>query len=260
MISRYEVTLNNRKMSALSPKILITDIQYGPYNINDTTFRLANFQGVRLHDRHIAESTVTISFIIREYDIRARQEICSQVAEWAANGGTLETNDRNKQVLHCVMKKPPVITSALRWTDTLQVTFAAYTPPFWEDTRTSGIPLSGTSGSGRFSTYGNVPETYASVKIGCLEQLSSISLTLNGRTLSLTGLSVPAGGEIDIGYDENLVQYIKNGDVSLLDKRSGADDLIARCCSRYGPDIYNYASFTSSATVAISITVKGLWL
>ena len=84
--------------------------------------------------------------------------------------------------------------------------------------------------------------------------LSSVSLTVNGRTLSLTGLSVSNGDTIKITYDDQMIQSIKVGTTSLLGKRTGVDDLIANSGE------YNTVSFTSSASVTVTFKARGLWV
>lgn len=254
MISRYEATLNNVALSSLNQKILILDIQYGEYTYNDTTFQIAKRQGVRLHDRHIPESTVTITFAIREYNIVQRQTICANIVKWARNGGTLKTNDRTGQHLNVVMKKPPVISSAMRWTDTLQIVFAAYALPFWEnDSYSSAIGYSAAASMG-LSVTGNVYGAPVSVVCTARAPITSLSLTVNGRTMTLSGLSIATNQKIEIGYDENMIQYIKCGDTSLLDKRSGVDDLLVDCGG------YNTVSYTADGNVACEFKVRGLWM
>ena len=254
MISRYEATLNNITLSGISQKILILDIQYGDYTFNDTTFQIAKRQGVRLHSRNIPESTVTISFAIREYNIATRQSICADIVKWARNGGTLKTNDRTGQHLRVALKKPPVITSAMRWTDTLQIVFAAYALPFWEADTYQTVSSYMSSASFRLFVNGNVNDAPVSVICTARAAITTVSFTVNGRTMTLSGLSLASGDKIEIGYDENMIQYIKVGNTSLLDKRSGVDDLLVNCGE------YNTLAYTADGNVSCEFRVWGLWM
>ena len=71
--------------------------------------------------------------------------------------------------------------------------------------------------------------------------------------MTLSGLSVGAGNTIKIEYDDQLIQSIRVGSTSILDKRTGADDLIANCGE------VNSLSFSSSASVTVTYKVRGLW-
>lgn len=254
MISRYNAILNDVPLGNISSDILILDIKYQAPTFQDDTFAVAKRNGARLVDRIFQKTEVSVIFEIHAYGTKERQSICNDIVRWAKNGGVLETNDRDGQYLQCVCTGFPVIESVKNWTDPLTITFTAYAYPFWQEKIPSTMTLTGTTGSGILFVPGNVDNALVRARIKANASLSSVELTVNGRILSLTGLSVNANQIIEISYDENAIQSIKVGSTSLLDKRSGVDDLLARCGER------NTVAFSSNASADVTFDVKGMWL
>lgn len=254
MISRYEVVLNNIPLSSLSTDIIILDIKYSFPNINNETFEVAKRQGARIHRRYIEKTTVTIDFSIRAYDIKERQTICGNIVRWAKNGGILQTNDRNGQHLRCVCDEFPVINSALKWTDTLSITFAAYALPFWEEDVPSTLTLTGANTSGNLYVPGNVDGAFVEATIKPNGTLTTINLWNNDKTMALSDISVSSSQTIVLSYDDEMIQSIKVGNTSLLNKRSGVDDLLAKCGENNG------LAVIANTSVTVTYSIKGLWI
>ena len=254
MISRYEAYLNNIALSSVDPKILILDIQYSAPSIKNEGYTLAKRNGTYIYNRYTDKTSVSISFEIRAYDTAERQAVCNEICKWAKNGGTLQTSDRPGQRLRCICDAFPTIASARNWTDALQIVFTAYALPFWEEETEKTLALTGASASGSLYVPGNIDGALIEASVKANAALSSVNLTANGKTLSLSGLSVSSGQVINITYDNALIQSIKVGSTSLLNKRTGADDLLAKCGEN------NVLSMSASASVNVVFKVRGLWL
>lgn len=254
MISRYEAVLNNIALSSLSSDILILDVQYLTPEVRTDTLTLAKREGARVYRQYIAGSSVTIQFEIHAYGIANRQSILGDVVRWAKNGGLLEINDRPNQQLRCVCNTYPSIASVRNWTDPLSITFSAYELPFWFEKNPVTLTLTGTGSSGDLFVPGNIDKALVEADITANATLSSVSLTVNGQTMSLTGLSVASGSTIVLSYDQNMIQSIKVGNISLIPNRSGVDDLLAKCGET------NIMSVSASASVTVVFKVKGVWL
>lgn len=254
MISRYEAWLDGVALSGVNPDILILDIEHAPVNVRTETFTTAKRNGSRIHRRYFERASVTIRFAIRKYGIDDRRAVCSDVVKWAKNGGVLNTNDRNGQRLRCICDTFPVVQSAMRWTDPFTITFTAYALPFWEEVEQSVLHLSGTSGGGQLFVPGNVDGAMIEATVTANAALTSLNLSANGKTMQLSGLSVASGGVIQLTYDDEMIQSIKADGVSILNKRSGPDDLLA-----VGGEMNSFA-FTADADVDVDFKVRGLWL
>ena len=254
MRSRYEVWLNNIALSSIDPKILILDIRYMTPPVTNSGYTLAGRHGSYLYRRYVEKASVGVQFAIRAYNTAERQAVCAEVAKWAKKGGVLQSSDRPGQRLRCVCESFPAVSSVLGWTDTLQMVFTAFSLPFWEEELEKTLTLTGTSASGSLYVPGNIDGALIGASIKANAALSSVNLTANGKTLSLTGLSVSSGQIINITYDDALIQSIKVGSTSLLNKRTGADDLVAKCGEN------NALSMSASASVGATFKVRGLWL
>lgn len=254
MISRYEAWLNGVALSSVNPDILIMDIEQSSANIRTETFTTAKRHGSRIYKRRFEKASVTIRFAIRKYNIADRRAVCSDVVRWAKNGGILETNDRDGQRLRCVLDTVPIVSSALRWTDPLTITFSAYALPFWEEKSESVLHLSGTSGEGVLFVPGDVDGAMIEATVTSNGNLSTLALSANGKTITLSGISVGSGGVVELSYNDEMVQSIKANGTSVLSKRTGADDLIAVCGGS------NTFGFASDANVDVNFKVRGLWI
>lgn len=253
MISRYEAVLNGQPLSAVSASILILDIAYPPASIDFSTYRGAKRHGNRVYREYVDHRDVVITFAIRAYSVQERQAICNAVQRWAKGGGILQTNDHEGQRLRCVLSAPPTIQSALKWTDPISMTFTAYSMPFWEDLVPTTLALSGTSGSGNLYVPGSVDGAFFEVDAVPSGTLTTLNLVANGKTLSLTGISVASGATVQIAYDDDMIMSIKAGSTSLLNKRSGADDLPLKSGES------NSLSFSSNVSCAVTFKGRGLW-
>ena len=78
---------------------------------------------------------------------------------------------------------------------------------------------------------------------------------MNGRTITLSGISVVSGKTLAIHYDEDHRLCIDADGVSLLAYRTGdsADDLLLI------PKQTNEITFTFSASCAYEFQARGIW-
>jgi len=254
MKSRYEAILNNIALSSIDSKILILDIKPTKPDLQYNTFKTAKRDGARINRRYIGSIGVTISFGIYEYNIRKRQDICSEIAKWAKNGGVLETNDRDGQFLRCVCYKQPIVESAMEWTKPLSITFIAYEIPYWQEKQPVSKTITGTSATGTLFVPGSVDGALVEVSAKANASVSSFELGVNGRKLTLSGLSLTTNQVVTITYDDEAIQSIKVGSTSILNKRTGVDDLLAKCGEN------NNLSLSASASVSATFSVRGLWV
>ena len=255
MISRYEAYMDGIALSSVNPKLLILDIAHAVSAESLTTDSIINRNGLILQKSRRAKTSVSILFELRIYDIAERQQALQEVQRWAS-GKVLETNDRKGQQLYVHCDSFPVISSALKWTDELQMTFSSYEKPFWLEKTPAVLTLAaGTSGSGTLYVPGNAGKALVEVTVTPSSgTMANCTLTVAGRTITLTGVNATASNPLTIRYDDMDIQSIKVGTTSVLDKRTGVDDLLAECGKTTA------FSFTASSSASVSFSVKGVWL
>lgn len=253
MRSRFEAYMDGNPLSHVNPKILILDFAHKPADIAYTADTVANRSGGIVSDKTQGGANITISFEIHEYSIQKRQQICNDVIRWA-RGAILETNDRPGQRLHVRCTRFPRIESAVNWVDQLEMTFTAYEFPFWEEKTPARLILSGNSGEGQLFVPGNAGEAFTEVLITPNSTMANITLSVANTAITLTGCGATTENPVRIAQDEYGFIKITVGNVSILDKRTGSDELLAECGA------LNEISYSSSANVSVEFIVRGLWL
>lgn len=260
MIGRYEAYIDGVALTSINNNIIITDISHKPASIQQKTARVANRDGSRVVGSYADAASVGVKFLIREYDILKRQEICQKIAQWATQGTYITTNDRRWQKLRCVCEQTPTIESSKNWTDEITMTFKGYNPPYWQEINATKVTLGGTNGatSGNTSVHvlGNVKNTLIGAKITAKASISTVYLAVNSKVIGLAGLSLSSGDVVTIDYDDDMNIRIKKGSTSLLGKRTAesADDLLVDCGKM------NTFSFESSAAAVVEFTIRGWWM
>ena len=254
MISRYTVWLNDVSLNDVDPDIYISDISYPSVGIQYSSERLASRPGSYAGKTYIGENKVTVSFSVRKYSTQRRQDAVQAVIAWAADGGWLKVSDRPNQKIYVRMTKPPVVSSVMRWTDTLTLEFTAFDYPFWQDEEPYTVTLNKDDTDTVYIP--SAFDVYTEAKITAGASLTSIEIHVGDTQLILSGLTVSSGGVITVSYtDDHHVLEIKTGTTSLLSKRTSAssDDLIAKHGS-------NTVSFTASASAECELYFKGVYL
>lgn len=245
MISRYEAYMDGIALSSLDPSIYVLNIQYGDVQQSINTRAVAGRPGARIIKRKFDIASVTILFEIHEYDTVKRQAVCSKIQKWA-DGQILSASDRPGQQLRCVCETYPKV-NAKEWTEAISMTFAGYNPPYWENENETIIK---TTSSKKAYVPGNAPETLVSATITVGESISSLTVTAGSKSLVLA-VSAVQNDKIYIGYDENNILYIKKNTTSILDKRTGDDDLTVPCGE--------FSTFSVSGGVSAEFKVRGCW-
>lgn len=258
MMTRYECALNGIALSGVSPAIYVTDIAYNAPKMENTAVSLAGRPGQRIMRRGVQSSSVTISFEIHEQDTARRNAICQQAQEWATGGGYLTTRDRPEQRLFVICDTPPVIGSALRWTDKIKMVFTAYDFPFWEDEEPQSVTISGTGGSASLYAGGYAAPVYVTAKVvnTSSSALGNLTLTAGDTAMTLKGIALPAGKTLVIDYDDRRILRILADGRSVLGKRTkeSADDL------RIEAGKAGRVSLSADASVKATFCARGLYL
>ena len=250
MTSRYEAYIDGTSLSSLDSSILVLDIQPGDIAPQYRSVRRAKRPGMIITDSYIDKASVNILFEIHKYSTSARLEVCQKVQKWA-NGAVLKTNDRPTQQLNVVCESYPA-PNAKNWTEPLTVAFAGYNPPYWEDITATTVNVTTTSQT--VSVPGNAPETLVSAVASVQASATTITFTVDGKSITVNNLETDSGDTITLGYDDGIL-YIRQGTVSILDHvtTSSADVLKTRC----GAD--NTFAISSDGVVTCAYTLRGCW-
>lgn len=258
MMTRYAAWLNKKSLDAVDPSIFILDIAYSTPRLILNTADKPGRNGQRIVSRHARNTSVVITFEIHEQDVARRQDVCRRVQQWAFAGGMLTTNDRKGQRLRVICESPPEITSALKWTQPLKMTFTAYEQPFWEDEYPRSASVSGTNATKSLYVPGIGAQTRveASVKNLSGGTIDALTLKAGGTTFDFAGLGLGAGETLEVGYDENDLLTIRVDDVSKMSCRTAEsdDDLMIATGKTENVSVY------SGGDVSATFKARGLYL
>lgn len=234
MNTRYAIALNGVGLQDLDARILVTDIQESAPRVQRTTVANARYDGLRLIRQSRQSLSVTVTFLLREYDTARRKALCSDVCAWAASGGWLTVSDRPGQRLRVHADGLPAVTSALRWTDPLTLTLTALEQPYWQDACPTAlhkdIPAE-TLTTLSLLPMGNAPHCPLTCTLVNHGSSAATTLTLNAGD-TVFRLADPAliavNGTLAIDYDDQGMLRIRSGSTSMLHARSAdsSDDLL----------------------------------
>ena len=244
-------------MDSLDSNLAILDVQFSEPKRNDTTQRVANLPGYTVSDTYVEDLTVTITFELHIYNIADRNAACQKVNAWAANGGTLTTNERPGQYLQnvrCV--KFANINSSKNWTDPLTIVFSTTNSPYFRSNQQKTLTLTGKNTSGNLVLDGNTSESLVSVTATAAQTVKSIQFTVGSTTLKLTGLNIPASKQIIVDYTGNRILRIRGNGSSIMARLdpSSSDNLLAKCGAS------TKVSVVSDGKVTAVFAGRGCWL
>ena len=232
MITRYRAWMDGRPLDGVDDAVCILDIIENAPMYQLTTAAPARGEGLQV-TRHSRQSlSVTIALAIREKDVARRKEIAGRVNAWA-QGAYLSINDRPGQRLAARVTLPLAVTSALKWTDTLRLTFTAYESPWWEAAFPDSARLAeGKTGIGALPLTGDLGDARVEVHAEAMAACNHLTLICGRTQLRFEGLNMAGQETLHVRY-KNGVQRITitgpGGERSALAMRTtdSDDDLLA---------------------------------
>ena len=250
-MSRYEAYMDSTSLSSLDSSIRVLDIQPADVSPSIRTVRIANIPGALVTNKMVEKSSVTIFFEIHKYSTSDRIAVCQKVHKWA-KGTFLTTSDRSGQRLHAVCESYPN-PNAKGWTEPLSITFSGYAPPFWEETTAVTKTILG-SGTESLVIPGT-EEAFVSAAVTVTGSATSMTFTVDGKSIVLSGLTTVANDVIALGYN-NQILYVNRNNTSIRDKvtASSADVLKVQCGGT------SSLHFESDGTCSCAYSIRGCWL
>lgn len=218
--------LNGVELYSLSDRIYIQEITEKPMLRTDTAPRAhygLTASGFLQHE----SMTVEIAFMIKERSPAYRAEILQRINGWATEG-YLTVGHRPGQRMYARCTDLPV-AKTFRWTEEMSIVFTAYNEACWEDAEPLAQTVTDETNAAlaAFRARGTMPcFLEADIVNTSGETLTEITLSANGDTIALTGLSVADGKTVSLFYDEEHYMIIQADGQDVLDKRTGADDLM----------------------------------
>ena len=232
MILSRRAALNGTQLDELYGRIVIRGIELGAPEESIEAVGLLGGAGQRILRTHAETLSVIVRWAmdVPKNDLITRRRIYEDVCRWARQKGWLTVNYMPERWLYVDTVK---FSSAelFNWTDEYEITFTAYSVPFWQDI----VPVSISKTSVSSSTFNMlIPGQYRTVAEAEFtntsgSQVTSFSITVGGNTIALTGLTLANNKKLRIYNEDNGILRITADGTSVYDKRSAAsaDDLYA---------------------------------
>lgn len=252
----YFVSLDGLRLNDLDPSIHIANVEeQTPARTVQTT--LAGRIGSRVLRDQVGSISVRVLFVILTDDLARRKAVCGKVAQWARNGRFLMLSDRPGQRLQVMCTALPSISSAQNWGQTLSLTFAAYTAPWWESELPTEIETDAAAEhqlSLRF--VGTQPEAWPDITITARADVDAVIISANEDSMVFTGLGMAAGDQLHIRHEDGLlVGYKLSGGVRIpcmsCRTAGSCDELALLACED------NSIHLTADAPVTAVFSVRG---
>ena len=254
MNTRYACAIDGQGLQDIDPAVIITDIQEAAPKLRLTTAQSGLYDGLRLTGARRESLAVTVTFEVHEQDTARRKAVAQRACEWAREGW-LTISDRPGQRLRVVCDRPPVIPSALQWTDSLVIGFTAYALPYWQEAHPVSAFFSGQRGEATLAPAGT-RESYLEAEITAESgPVNALTLAVGGRSFAFAGLGLARGQTLSIGYDDEHRLFMRVGGASVMSRRTAAsaDDLLL------APRTQNAIRIEADNPIRATLKGRGLW-
>lgn len=201
----YQVIMDDVPLAYVAPSARIVDvIELAPTFTSDSKQRLGA-PGSFLLRHQMKERRVRVQFALMDRDYGRRTEAISAIAAWA-QGQWLQISDRPGQRLRVVCTELPSTQSKRNWTALCELTFTAYSVPFWEDVQGVTVSASGTECSLSIVCPGNAPGAMLRCMVKPTDNpMETLRISSETARMAFTGLGVPAGAALSIDCQDGIL-------------------------------------------------------
>ena len=220
MILSKRVALNGVQLDELDDAIVIQRIDPGTPSRNIGTTSMMGGAGQRITGEHWETLDVVIEYGINvsKREMALRREIFDMVTAWALAGGWLTVN---------WLPNRRVWVDRAEITNNYTITFRAYNVPFWQDATAAEVTHPQiASGQVAIVVGGNVQSVLDIMfenRSGMIT--NNFRVAVGGNELVLNSIALGGNETLQISHGTDGLLRITAGTRSLLDKRTGSDDL-----------------------------------
>ena len=258
-MGRFEAWMDGQPLSGLGPGVCLTDVLEPPPRLRASLAPLLNRDGARLTLLRREALRVTLCLALRARDPGERDALLDALLAWAS-GEQLALSTRPGRFLAVRFAALDAALSALRWTETLRLTFTACEIPFWQAEQPDALSLSGSGAEGTLFLRGTA-DSWLEACVRAEDALvTELSLARGEERITLADIRLSAGDELRLGHDRadrlTLLRRAADGSTDSLLQRltpGSADDI------RLSPGP-NALSLRADAPVRARLTGRGRWL
>lgn len=237
---KRRIALHGEWMDELDERIVVSSIEPGDGKETISATETAAGFGQRITRKTRSTVDVVVKFRIFEHGksvagMQERSELLEKVIAWAAPGGVLLLNYRPNRRLNVVLAQAPGEGSLWDYTREFQLTFRAYTIPYWEDREANKETFGGSDAqkAKNVNLEGSAKtQFHVYLKNTSGQKINNVSmLKIGDNTMSFTQLGLMGNETLVVDHSNGLVR-IRIQDTggnyrSAMKYRTGANDFTA---------------------------------
>lgn len=229
MILSRRVALGGVQLDELHERIVVKEVDVGTPQENITAVSRMGGAGQRMTSQHWTTLDVNVAFGIDvpKWNLEERRAIFNQVITWALTKGWLTTNQMPDKRMYVDKVIVPNGGDMWDWTNDYTLNFRAYNVPFWQDEQPAQATRYVSTGAAMYlDVTGNVQTVVdATFRNRSGMTINNFTIITGGNTIRLTDLNLGGTQTLTISHGTDGILRIKIGNTSVLEKRTGADDL-----------------------------------
>lgn len=225
MILSRRIALGGVPLDSVDGSILIQSIVPGTPLENVSAVNLMGGWGQKVTTEHYETLECSVSYTINvdKRDLTRRRQVFDRVNAWALKKGWLTLNFMPGKRMYVDKVIVPDMGDPRARDSEFTITFRAYNVPFWQDETPSRVSASvtGSSTSQTIRNRGNVrgvmDVTFTNTSGSTM---TTFSVTIGGKTLALTGLTLGDGKLLQIHHGTDGLLRITEDGTSAYGKQS----------------------------------------
>ena len=229
MILSKRVALGGVQLDELHERIVVLGVDPGTPEESISTVSRMGGSGQRVTGAHWETLEVTVSYgiDIPKDQMELRRQIFDAVNAWALRRGWLTVNWLPNRRMYVDKVVLPSSDDVRDWTRKYDITFRSYNVPFWQDEIPNQAARSLiSSGSTALIVGGTVQSVVdADFRNRSGMTINNFSISAGGNTITLSNLGLGGSETLSFSHGTDGLLRIKAGNRSVLDRRTGADDL-----------------------------------
>ena len=229
---KRRVALNGVWLDEIDSRIAVSSVEPADGRENISAVDSAAGYGQRITGNRRSTVDMVVKFRILEHGHsgsgqQARAEVLEKINAWAAAGGELTVDYKPGRRLNVILAQAPGEGSLWDYTKDFQITFRAYSVPYWQDVRKNSITRTNiTSTTQQIGVSGSAKTvldfSYTNTKTSTC---NTLSINTGIAAFSFAGLGCEPGETLIIDHTEDGLLRIRihnesTGDRSAMDKRS----------------------------------------
>lgn len=229
MILSKRVALGGVQLDELHERIVVLGVDPGTPEESTSAVSRMGGSGQRVTGAHYEnmEVVVTYGIDVPKTEMELRRQIFDMVNTWALQKGWLTVNWMPNRRMYVDKVKLPSSGDIWDWTHTFEIRFRAYNVPFWQDEVPNQAAASLiTRGQVSLAVGGNVQSVIdMDFRNRSGMTINNFTISAGGNSLVLSNLGLGGSSTLSISHGTDGLLRIMAGSTSVLDKRTGADDL-----------------------------------